>query len=152
MSSKEYWQEYYQQHKEKLKTYARSYYQEHREEAIAKSVIKARKHRKEHREYYLKANRRVKEQVLTHYGGGKLACLHCGITDIRVLTIDHIYNNGYKERQTKWRGGVSLYYALRGGKFPEGYQTLCFNCQWIKELDNREQKRLRRLRDNVGQP
>ena len=141
---------YYQKNKEELKALSRKYYQEHREEIIPKLIVRARRHRKEHREYYLRANQKVKEQVLIYYGGGKLACVKCGFSDVRALTIDHINNDGFRERQAKWKGGVHLCYALRGRGFPKGYQTLCFNCQWIKELERRTSLRLDKLKESVG--
>jgi hypothetical protein len=68
-----------------------------------------------------------------HYGNGHLACVHCGYTDIRALTIDHA--NGLNGRK---RESSNIYYWLRVHNFPEGYQTLCMNCQWIKKHQNHE--------------
>ena len=83
------------------------------------------------RKYYA----RVKEEVLRHYGNGWLACVVCGYTDDRALSIDHIDNNGAKERK-----GINpgrFYFNLRNQNYPEGYQTLCMNCQWVKEAERR---------------
>ncbi len=80
--------------------------------------------------------RRVNLKVLTYYGNGKLACVWCGFTDIRALSIDHINGGGSKHRQVisnRW----SCDY-LRSEGFPMGYQTLCMNCQFIKKVAGRE--------------
>ncbi len=74
----------------------------------------------------------IKSSVLTHYGGGKCACVKCGFSDIRALSIDHIEGNGTAHRKTLKRGGLSFYKWLVDNKLPEGYQTLCMNCQFIK--------------------
>ena len=73
--------------------------------------------------------RRLKEEVLTYYGGGKLACVRCGFEDVRALTIDHINNDGSGKRK---RIGYHFYHWLKAEGYPEGYQTLCMNCQFIK--------------------
>lgn len=79
---------------------------------------------------------RVKNIVLAHYGNGKLACVKCGFSDVRALSIDHINGDGWKERHLG--GGINLYCKLIAGDYPEGYQTLCMNCQFIKREENRE--------------
>lgn len=74
--------------------------------------------------------------VLTHYGGGKCACVRCGFDDVRALTIDHI--NGRTKGDK--RGGAHFYTYLIMNDYPLGYQTLCFNCQWIKKAEKGENK------------
>jgi hypothetical protein len=68
-----------------------------------------------------------KKQVLTHYGGGKLACVWCGFDDIRALSLDHIAG-----KKSHKGGGESLYRRLIEEGLPPGYQTLCLNCRYIK--------------------
>lgn len=95
------------------------------------------------REKYSKLQRetngRLKVIVLTHYGKGKLKCTHCGFSDIRALSIDHIAGKGFQHRQ-KSKTGSSFYRWLIHNGYPEGYQTLCMNCQWIKRVENKEYK------------
>lgn len=81
---------------------------------------------------------RVKAEVLTHYGNGKLACVVCGEDRLPCLSIDHINGDGMKELRRLKRRGNSFYLYLRYHKFPEGYQTLCMNCQWVKRYMNKE--------------
>lgn len=83
--------------------------------------------------------RERKVEVLTHYGKGRLACVKCGFTDIRTLSIDHIEGRGNRHRQGKLRTSASFYAWLKKKDWPMGYQTLCMNCQFIKRDENNEQ-------------
>lgn len=89
--------------------------------------VNARKHKSDLR-------LRIKKEVLTHYGKGKLVCVHCGFADVRALTIDHVTNNGAQDRKQGRKSGIWLYSWLKSHNYPLGYQTLCFNCQWIKRI------------------
>ena len=80
----------------------------------------------------------MKSEVLTYYGNGKLACVKCGFNDMRALTLDHIKGGGEQKRKKGEGCGVTLYYFLRKRNYPEGYQTLCANCQFIKRVENHE--------------
>lgn len=79
----------------------------------------------------------LKGRVLKHYGNGQLSCVRCGFDDIRALTIDHIDSKINYEGTAK-AGGSSLYKWLRGHNYPEGFQTLCMNCQWLKRDEEGE--------------
>jgi hypothetical protein len=71
--------------------------------------------------------RRVKLQVLNHYG---TVCSCCGNSDIEVLTVDHVHGGGtghYKEI-----GQSRLYRWLISNNFPAGFQILCMNCNYGK--------------------
>lgn len=59
--------------------------------------------------------------------GGK--CESCGISDMRVLHIDHIKNNGAQERKQFGRHHGMLKRVLSN---PHDYQALCANCHEIK--------------------
>lgn len=81
----------------------------------------------------------TKVETLTHYGNGKLACVRCGFSDIRALSLDHINGKTPEEkRERKHKGGCPLYSYLRSLGYPTGYQTLCMNCQFIKKDENLE--------------
>jgi len=111
------------------KEYHRDYGKTHKEQL-----------RRNEQRYRLK----VRIEVLTHYGQGKLACAACGFHNERALTLDHCDNEGARERRSLGRTGTghNFYAWLRRRGYPDGYITLCFNCQWIKEMDRRRtQKR-----------
>jgi hypothetical protein len=75
---------------------------------------------------------KLRETVFGHYGG---KCLSCGITDLEVLTIDHVNDDGVFDRQKWWdNSGRAIYQYLIENNFPEGYQVLCRNCNWKKYL------------------
>ena len=151
-----YSQRYYEEHREKLLLQRRKDYQEHPEikeyqtnwrrthkeqvkEALAKCYQKhAEKRRQyafEHRQKNIVAiiekERQVKRDTLIHYGNGKLACVKCGFEDIRALSIDHI--NGGGAAHKRYINNINLYRWLKKQGYPMGYQTLCMNCQFIKE-------------------
>jgi hypothetical protein len=91
---------------------------------------------------------RAKEEVLAHYGPAeKLQCCWegCTVIDPDMLTIDHIDNTGSSDRKGSYKGGVSFYMKLKRDGYPEGFQTLCHNHQWKKEI-------LRRRADINGTP
>lgn len=96
--------------------------------------VKARKRYWESRERVRQYRMEARREVLTHYGNGKHACVGCGFSDDRALSLDHIDGGGRKET----KGGVSFYCHLRNNNYPEGYQTLCMNCQFIKRVEKKE--------------
>jgi hypothetical protein len=86
----------------------------------------------------------MKLEVLSHYGkDGHLLCSwpDCTVIDPDMLTIDHIDNTGAKERyKDRTMVGLTLYAKLKRLDYPEGFQTLCHNHQWKKELMRRRCK------------
>ena len=83
------------------------------------------------------ANQKRKTEVLTHYGPkGQLRCCasQCEITDIDMLTLDHVANDGAQHRK---KITTSVYQWVQRKKYPEGFQTLCANHQLKKELIRR---------------
>jgi hypothetical protein len=94
------------------------------------------------KEYYTKGNARIKAEVLTHYGHGKCACVRCGFGDIRALSIDHIEGHNSKSPRSS-KSGIGFYRRLKRLGFPEGLQTLCMNCQFIKRTERKEYNKCR---------
>jgi hypothetical protein len=74
--------------------------------------------------------RLYKEQVFDHYGR---TCACCGEAIPEFLSIDHVNNDGNIQR--KQRNGGNLYHWLVAHNFPEGFQTLCRNCNWGKHVN-----------------
>lgn len=70
--------------------------------------------------------------------GGK--CVRCGLTDRRVMCIDHINNDGGAERKKFERHGFAAKFhildiMLADTRFGHGlskYQLLCHNCNYLK--------------------
>ena len=81
----------------------------------------------------------VKKEVMKLCGKGSASCLICKISDIDVLTIDHI--NG-RQGESRKSNDVNLRYygyslwqkILKGELNKSEYQTLCMNCNWKRHL------------------
>ena len=129
----------YEKHKPHIQEYHRKYYHKHRGELIAAAHKRFELNRMPLNEKNIRYRRKIKTEVLTLYGNGKLACVQCGFDDIRALTIDHISGGGrLQKRENGIRTGTGMYAWLKKHDYPLGYQTLCFNCQWIKRDENHE--------------
>jgi hypothetical protein len=144
------WNEYYKIHREELLEKKRTYYKNNKEkcldyynknkEDISYKMADYRlTHKLEINKYSKDSNIKVKFTVLSHYGNNKCACARCGFDDIRALSIDHINNNGNTHRNTgSLFRGTNFYHWLKNNNYPEGYQTLCMNCQFIKRDEYKE--------------
>ncbi len=83
-----------------------------------------------------------------HYCIGLIQCSKCGFEDIRALCIDHINGDGANHRRQitsndlskkpRDGGGSNTYRWLKRNGYPEGFQVLCFNCNQIKECEQRD--------------
>jgi len=70
--------------------------------------------------YYRKTMDKLKSDVFNHYGN---SCACCGETEPPFLTIDHEHGGGNQHLRAK-----ALYVWLRQNNYPEGFRTLCMNC------------------------
>jgi hypothetical protein len=110
--------------------------------------IDGRKRRKKnyikHKEYDLKYQkdnvRKRKELVIEHYSHGTNKCMWegCDVTDMDMLTLDHIDGNGAEHRKEIGYSGTLYYGWLIKNNYPDGYQVLCFNHQRKKQILNHE--------------
>ena len=83
--------------------------------------------------------------VLSYYSiTSNPSCSFCKEKDLNFLTIDHI--DGVK--LDDGRGSYPLVKYLIEHDFPEGYQTLCMNCNWLKHFEIK-QKSLSMKKENV---
>jgi len=137
--NKEWYKEYAQRNKEKISEYHKKFYLEHKERI-----------QEYHRKYY-QANRNryrqkdkayiklLKMETLTHYGNGECKCVSCGESRLSCLSLDHIGNDGAEERRKlgKHGSGYKFYFLLKEKGYPDGYQTLCMNCQFIKKIEGK---------------
>lgn len=101
----------------------REYWRVYSQQWRAKNVVADRLRNKR---YAL--NRKI--AVLTHYGNGELKCVCCGETILEFLTLDHINGGGGKQRRELRKAGQQFYAWLRANKYPEGFRTLCLNCNF----------------------
>jgi len=125
LEKSDYNKQYREGHSEQLMENNKLYYEEHKDE------LKSKNHT-----YHKNYSEQNKLVVLTHYGkDGKCVCVKCGFSDIRALSIDHVNGGGRAHIRSI---NAHIYAWLIRNKFPEGFQTLCMNCQWIKRHDNKE--------------
>jgi hypothetical protein len=103
----------------------------------AYSLHYSRQHIGRQKENNKRVRDRVRAKVLSLLGD---KCKHCGITDKRVLQIDHIDGGGAKELRAIGNTYKYLKLILQMPIFDalQKYQLLCANCNWIKKFENNE--------------
>jgi len=127
--------EHYKKNKDKINAKRREYGQ--KPEVKKKKSEVDKKWRENNYELSLKRNReccknydiKCKKLVFEHYGK-KCSC--CGEKEMMFLTIDHINGGGEKHRK---KIGRKIYRWLVINNFPDGFKTLCFNCNWGKHIN-----------------
>ena len=133
-----------------LKRFKEKYYNDEEYKALKiKQAIKYARdnvsHTKEYKKQYYKDNReriinRTKShnynnrsEVLYWYSDGLMNCNNCGQDHREFLCIDHIDDSGADHRREIGEGGDRVYMYIIRNKFPEGYQVLCNNCNFLKQ-------------------
>lgn len=79
-----------------------------------------------YRDRSLEQRQRRRLEVLTHYSGSPPFCVCCKEAHIEFLSIDHVNGGGSAHRREV--GSSSVYNWLVKNGFPEGFRTLCMNC------------------------
>ena len=98
----------------------RQYNKEYREKNREKILAQARQARYE-----------LRLVALVRYSTGDVPeCVCCGELEIKFLGIDHINGGGTKHR--KATGSKYMMHWLKVNGYPEGFQTLCHNCNMAK--------------------
>lgn len=80
---------------------------------------------------YSRGYARGLRMALIYVLGGK--CQRCGVTDKRVLTVDHPKNDGAEHRRTAG-AGTAYYRSLLRRLLKEKYNLLCANCNARRKL------------------
>jgi hypothetical protein len=65
--------------------------------------------------------------------GNKCAC--CGEDNFLFLTIDHVNNDGYKDKKRRRNLTYLMYIEIIRNTFPGKYQILCWNCNCAKRTN-----------------
>ena len=125
----------------------RKYYIAHQEEIKKKNREYASIHPKNRREYSKKYREtyklelrekaktrtaELKKEVFLAYGN---CCSCCGITEPLFLGIDHVLDNGSKERKQIGKGKYTFYFRIQKLGFPSTYRILCHNCNLGRYLN-----------------
>lgn len=95
-------------------------------------------HRDKLNEKHRRQGQRLKHLVMTHYSQGIPQCNRCKFGDVRALSIDHINGAGRLHKKHIKKTGNAFYQWLKNQGYPDGYQVLCMNCQWIKRFEKGE--------------
>ena len=121
---------------ERARAYGRQYRLVHRDAELARHKIYNEGHKELLRVARGNRAKKIKMEVLSHYSETPMRqCAHCSMSDIDVLTIDHMNGGGNAHRRTLGLpSGTTFREWLRRNKFPEGYQVLCANCNLKKRI------------------
>ena len=121
---------------EEVRAKRKENYIEHKDEILARNRAYKISHPEKRKRWAVQWKNKVKLEVIAHYSDKTMACADCGFDDIRALTIDHINGGGSQHR--KRINGYHIPAWLRKNGYPEGYQVLCMNCQFIKKAEGKE--------------
>lgn len=106
-----------------------------------------RKYKKRERTEYISKycsewRAQLRLEVLTHYGNDECRCVQCGESRLACLTIDHIDGHGEEHRRSIGnKRGSNFWKWLKDNEYPKGFQTLCLNCQMVKRVQFREERK-----------
>lgn len=96
--------------------------------------------RDKNRQYTRDAGKKTREKnkllALSYYSNDQLRCACCGENYYGCLTIDHIGGDGAKHKHELTHNGTSLYTWLKHNNYPQGFQVLCMNCNWVKGVSD----------------
>jgi len=92
-------------------------------------------------EGYNRYRERMKLKAIEHYSNGTNTCRACGYSNVEALCIDHVNDDGAAHRRVIGCEGAQIYCWLVKQGYPDGFQVLCHNCNWIKEKQRRRSMR-----------
>jgi len=124
---------YYKLHKDKVLKYHKKYYAENREKIIKKSRLWAYENRGRNLRNSKMYRMRYRKKIQNLLGN---KCIVCGENDWRILEIDHVNNDGYKERKEigcSYTAYRRIYNDIKVGS--KRYQLLCSNCNMRKKME-----------------
>lgn len=130
--------QYQIKNKDKIHKKSIKYYKKNKDSIDKKQAIYNFKNRDRKIEQYLKK----KLTVINHYTQGKNTCMWsdgCDINDSDMLSVDHINDDGAEHRR-KIGKNTNIIEWLFKHDFPEGFQILCHNHNYKKELLRRRKK------------
>jgi len=78
---------------------------------------------------------RMRLAAISRYSEGRNACKLCGMSDVSKLCLDHIDGSGARHRKDpETRTTHSLLEWFNKHGYSDGFQVLCWNCNWLKHL------------------
>ena len=135
VKAREYAKAYYKIYNEKYRDRINGYYKKYRENNRNKMRASDKKrYWEDPKVARFKGRERLKNKRLKVIDKLGSNCNKCGMSDIRVLQIDHVNGGGYKERNM----GLWAYLNKVLDDTTGIYQLLCANCNWVKRYENKE--------------
>ena len=128
---------YYAKNKEHIKIRQKIWRENNQEKHKERGKNYYQTHKKESSERIKKYTKKLKELIMNHYGW-RCNCAGCPEKNPIFFTIDHVNNDGYKDKTKNGvrYGGASLYVKVIKEGFPNKYQILCWNCNCGKRSNN----------------
>jgi hypothetical protein len=128
---------YNEKHAKFQKTKSCEYYLKHKENRDEYNRKKREENPKLQNFFSNRSYHKTRLEVIAHYSPD-ISCVKCGFKNhIAALSIDHIDGSGNEMRRNV-KGHSQIYRWLKKNEYPEGYQVLCMNCQFIKKHENNE--------------
>ena len=132
---KEYHRKYREKNREKCREKVRKWQKEHGAQYTREwrkrnpekmKIYEKRRSNESRRRSYINCKNKLRSIIFEHYGK---VCACCGESNMGFLSIDHINGGGNKHRRdNNIKSSMSTYRWLRDNNYPEGFQTLCYNC------------------------
>ena len=120
-------------YKSQCKTCCAEYLKTWRHKNKEKIRLYRQQNREKKAEYDRKRTEKLRTEVLNRLGG---ECVLCEFSNYKALQIDHIHNDGKKDRNSM---SCDTYYryllSLSDEELHANYQCLCANCNWIKRCE-----------------
>lgn len=119
-----------------IKQHKKEYYLENKNHIIEKVNQYISVNRNKHNQWTTQSKLNLKTKVFNHYCNNEIKCENCEQLELELLTIDHIHGNGNQHRkEVGINTGYSTYSWLKKNNYPEGFQVLCWNCQYRKRAE-----------------
>jgi len=131
--NREYQRNWRNKNRVKIRDYQRKRYWIHHDK-IRKRKNNANKINEQTYEVRARRYHRIRIQILKNYSTKIPKCKNCGEKRYECLQIDHINNDGNKERKKISSGENFYYWLIKQPIRKDKYQVLCANCNVIKRL------------------
>lgn len=122
---------YYYQHRGVCRARRRAYYRLNGNKERAERRAYYHEHRAQERAYNSAYFRRLREDIVQHYGA---MCACCGERQVKFLAIDHVHGGGNRHRRA-FGGSYSFYLDIKKRGFPTDFQILCHNCNFGRQIN-----------------
>ena len=119
--------EWYQRNKDKELSRNKAYRQATRQDRQAARRRWDSANRDERRLKQREAEHAIRKEVLIAYGG---VCVCCRETNLRLLTLDHKFDDGAEHRRVFGQKTMTFMRYLRREGYPQnlGLRVMCYNC------------------------